>query len=346
MSSSKTFDAGGRSTDPDRRTFSLRLTAAVAAMTGAFGHWSPLGAQPREYPSHPIRIVFPYAPGGGPESTLRLIAKKVEEETGATILIENRPGAGGTVGAAFVKQSPPDGYTLLQGDHATHGANVALFKNLPYDPIADFQPVTLLFFSRTFLIVPSSVNVNSVKELHELAKTKPGGLSYASPGVGSGGHIGGAMLSKAFGTPMIHVPYRGSSPTRTDVLAGRVDFVFNSLQPFIGDVEAGTVKVLAVASQQRAANAPSVPTLDELGFPGVNLQNWFGLFAPVGTDTAIVDRLNSIFSKAASSSTLIDFAAKQGFFIRSMSRVEFASFVKEQIELLGRVVRETKMQIQ
>ena len=154
------------------------------------------------------------------------------------------------------------------------------------------------------------------------------------------------MLAKAFGTPMIHVPYRGSSPTRTDVLAGRVDFVFNSLQPFLGDVEAGTVKALAVASHERASNAPSVPTMDELGYPGVNLQNWFGLFAPTGTYTSIVDKLNAMFSKAASSPTLLDIAAKQGFFIRTLSRAEFAPFVKEQIEVLGRVVRETNMQIQ
>jgi tripartite-type tricarboxylate transporter receptor subunit TctC len=345
MTSRRRLNKAPRSVLADRRTFVMGLTSTAVA-AGAFNHPSLLEAQPISFPAHPIRVVFPYTPGGGPEFTLRLIAKRAEDESGATILIENRPGAGGTVGAASVKQSPPDGYTLLQGDHATHGANVALFKSLPYDPIADFLPVTLLFISRTFLIVPSSLNVNSVKELYELAKTKPGGLTYASPGVGSGGHIGGAMLAKAFGTPMIHVPYRGSAPTRTDVLAGRVDLVFNSLQPFLGDVEAGTVKALAVASHERAPNAPTTPTMNEVGYPSVNLQNWFGLFAPSGTDSLIVDKLNTMFSKAANSQSVVDVAAKQGFFIRTLSRGDFSSFVKEQIEIMGRIVRETDMQLQ
>ena len=347
MTSTKRFGNGLRPFCPDRRKLAVGLTAStVAIMADAFGYRAPLAAQPVAYPAHPIRIVFPYTAGGGPESTLRLIAKQVEYDSGATVLIENRPGAGGTVGAASVKQSPSDGYTLLQGDHATHGANVALFKSLPYDPIADFQPITLLFVSRTFLIVPSSLKVNSVKELYEFAKSKPGGLTYASPGVGSGGHIGGAMLAKAFGTPMTHIPYRGSSPTRADVLAGRVDFVFNSLQPFLGDVEAGTVKALAVASHDRAPNAPTIPSMNEVGYPSVVLQNWFGLFAPSGTASAIVDKLNAMFSKAANAPVVVDVAAKQGFIIRSTSRAEFASFVKEQIEVMGRIVRETNMQLQ
>ena len=337
----------GQKLTASRRAFGIGAISTAALLGSGYGSSSVLRAQqPLTYPVRPVRIVVPYAAGGAPESMLRLIAKRVEDETGAVLLIENRPGAGGTIGAASVKQSPPDGYTLLQGDFATHGTNVSLFKNLPYDAIADFEPVTQLYATRSFLLVPTSLKVSTVKELYELAKTKPGGLTYASPGVGSGGHIGGAMLAKAFGTPMTHIPYRGTAPARTDVLAGRVDFIFLSLQLFLGDIDAGTVKALAAASEQRSPTQPSVPTMAEEGYPDVILQNWFGLFAPSGTDMAILDKLNAMFSKAGHDPTLVNAAANSGFSIRPTSRAEFSSFVKQQIEAMGRVVRENNMQIQ
>jgi tripartite-type tricarboxylate transporter receptor subunit TctC len=342
MSSSK----GTPRLTPSRRIFVTGAFSTAAVIGQGYGGWSGLRGQPLSYPDRPIQVVFPYAAGGGPETTLRFIVKRVEEDTGAVVVIEDRPGAGGSIGATFVKRSPPDGYTLLQGDFGCLGTDPWLFKNLPYDPIADFEPITLLYDSKPFLLVPASLKVNSVKELYELAKTKPGGLTYGSAGVGSGGHICGAMLAKAFGTPMTHIPYRGSEAIRTDILAGRVDMVFNSLEPYLGDIQAGTVKALGVASDHRAPNAPSTPTMAELGYPSVVLDNWFGLFAPSGTDAAILDKLNAIFSQAANAPAVVSAASAIGFFVHTTSRAEFSSFVKQQVQFLGRIVRENNMHIQ
>jgi tripartite-type tricarboxylate transporter receptor subunit TctC len=324
-----------------RRSFAKSATA-LAMMAGPV-RWA--AAQEQPFPSRPIRVVFPYSAGGGPDSTLRLIAGKVEQQSGATILIENKPGAGGTIGSAYVKESPPDGYTLVQGSHSTHATNLWLYKNLRYHPLKDFEPVTLLFQSRTFLLVPSSLGVNSVKELHEYAKKKKGGITFASPGVGSGGHLGGAMLGQAFGVKAVHVPYRGSAPTRTDLLAGRVDYLFNSVHPFIGDLQAGTVKALAIAHGERFPGLPNVPTMAEEGYPDIEIQNWFGLFAPAGVPTDVLDKLNGMFSKAANDPKLKETAAKLGFIINTMSRDGFRDFVEGQVERLGKVVREHDIQI-
>jgi tripartite-type tricarboxylate transporter receptor subunit TctC len=323
-----------------RRSFG-KSVAALALTTG-FGRRTE--AQ-EPFPSRPIRVVFPYSAGGGPDSSLRLVANKVEQQTGATILIENKPGAGGTIGTTYVKQARPDGYTLMQGSHSTHATNPWLYKNLGYDPVKDFEPVTLLFVSRTFLLVPASIGVNSVKELLEYAKKKPGGINYASPGVGSGGHLGGAMLGRAFGVNATHVPYRGSAPARTDVLAGRVDLLLNSIQPFIGDLQVGTVKALAIADTERFSGLPDVPTMAEVGYPGIEIQNWFGLFAPAGVPEPVLDKLNRMFSQGANDPELKESAAREGFLVSTMSRDGFGEFLKGQLDRLGKIVREHNIQI-
>jgi tripartite-type tricarboxylate transporter receptor subunit TctC len=336
---------GLMSTTPRPDLARRRTVTQLAFALGASLFCSKLWAQTGVF-NRPIRIVFPYAPGGGPENILRLIAKRAEEESGATIIIDNRPGAGGTLGASAVKNAPRDGFTILLGDHATLAVNVALFKHLPYDPLVDFVPITLLFTSDVFLIVPSSLDVNSASDLQELGKRRAKGLTYGSPGLGSGGHIAGAMLVEAFGASATHVPYRGSAAVRTDILAGRLDFTFNSLQPYQGDLEAGTVRALAVASLQRAPSAGAIPTTSEVGYSSVVFQNWFGLLAPAATDRHIVDALSAMFLKAAQHFPIAEYAGKQGFTIRTMVPPEFASFIKQQIGDLGQVVRELKLDVQ
>jgi tripartite-type tricarboxylate transporter receptor subunit TctC len=324
-----------------RRGF-IENATAFALTAGAI---RASAAQGQSFPSRPIRVVFPFTAGGGPDTILRLIANKVEQKTGATVIIENKPGGGGSIGTTYVRQASADGYTLMQGSHSTHATNPSLYKNIGYDPQKDFEPITLLFVSRTFLLVPSSLGVNSVKELREYAKQKQGGITYASPGIGSGGHLGGAMLGQAFGLTATHVPYRGSAPTRTDLLAGRVDLLFNSFQPFIGDLEAGTVKALAIAHRERFPGLPNVPTMAEEGYPGIEIHNWFGLFAPARVPLAMLDKLNDMFAQAANDPELTAAAVKQGFLTNTMSRDGFRSFVKDQIEYLGKIVRDLNIQI-
>ena len=238
-----------------RRNF-LRGALAVPAVLTLQGFHSKLGAQ--TYPSRPIRLIWPGATGGGPYTIVRLIAQKVEEK-GATVVVEGRVGANGVVAAAAVKNASPDGYTILLGHNATHAANVTLIKDLPYNPVTDFEPITLLFVLHQALIVPSSLGVKTVQELRELARSKPGGLSYASSGIGAAAHLMAEMLAKAFGTKMTHVPYANSSAARPDLLTGRVDLMFNTLPLFQGDIEAGTMKALAIASPVRLKHAPDLP---------------------------------------------------------------------------------------
>jgi tripartite-type tricarboxylate transporter receptor subunit TctC len=273
-------------------------------------------------------------PGGGPYTLLRRIAQKVEE-TGVSVVVEDRPGRGTSPMA--VKQAEPDGYTILLGSNATHAANVTLLKNSPYDPVADFQPITLLYVIYQSLIVPTSLGVTSVKELQDLARKKPGGLSYASQGVGSAGHLMAAQLGKAFGAPMVHVPYRSSAAARPDLLTGRVDLIFNTQQLFQGDIDTGTVKALAVASPKRLSMHPTVPTLAEQGIPDIDIESWFGLFAPAKTPADRVEALSKMFTAAAHS--VAEPAAKQGFFVRTGSSEEFGALVKNDIVRLGTIIK-------
>jgi tripartite-type tricarboxylate transporter receptor subunit TctC len=321
-----------------RRTFAIGAGVLASATLGhAF-------AQSDSFPSRPIRVIFPYGAGGGPDTTLRMVAMAAERALGSPVVVENRPGAGGTIGTAQIKQAPADGYTLLQGSHSTHASSAQLFKNLTYDPIADFEPVTLLTVSRTFLIVPASLGVNSIKELQELGK-KRGSLTYASPGVGSGGHIGGILLGKSLGIPTTHVPYKSSGETRADLITGRVDFIFNSVHPFTSEIENGTVKVLGLAYSQRFPGLPNVPTMAEEGHPTVEVHNWFGIFAPAKTPVPVLDKLNVIFAAAANQPHVKDSVSKQGFLIQTMSRNEFRDFVKEQIALMSRIIKEANISL-
>jgi tripartite-type tricarboxylate transporter receptor subunit TctC len=317
----------------------LRGALAAPAVLTAQGLSAKLNAQ--TFPSRPVRLVWPGAPGGGPYSILRLIATRVEEK-GPTIVIEGRVGAGGVVAAASVKKANPDGYTILLGHNATHAANVTLVKDLPYDPVKDFEPITLLFVLHQALLVPSSLGVKSVQELRDLARSKPGGLSYASSGIGAAAHLMGAMLAKAFGTPLTHVPYANSSAARPDLLTGRVDMMFNTLPLFQGDIEKGTMRALAVASRERLSHAPDLPTLAEAGYPNIEIESWFGLFAPAKADPAHLDTLNGLFRPAAAS--ISDTAAKQGFVIRTSTRGEFADLVKRDIARLGAMIRDIGIQ--
>jgi tripartite-type tricarboxylate transporter receptor subunit TctC len=321
-----------------RRTL-LRGALAAPAVLTLQGLAGKAGAQ--TFPSRPIRVIWPGAPGGGPYATLRLIALKAEEK-GATILIEGRVGANGVVAAAAVKNADPDGYTIVLGHNATHAANVTLIKHLPYDPVTDFEPITLLFELHQVLLVPSSLGVKSVQELRDLARSKPGGLSYASTGVGAAAHMMGAMLAKAFGTTMTHVPYANSSAAHPDLLKGRVDLMFNTLPLFEGEIERGTIRALAVASRGRLSHAPDLPTLAESGYPDIEIESWFGLFAPARTDPARLETLNALFRPAAES--IAERVAKQGFIIRTSTRVELADLVKREIARLGAMIREIGIQ--
>ena len=290
--------------------------------------------------SRPITIIIPFTPGASSDTLQRLVARKVTENTGQVLVIESRPGGGGSIGAVAVKQALPDGHTLFQANAGTHAANVALYPTLSYDPIKDFRPITLMWSFPQLLAVPLDSPAKSVAELVAYAKSKPGGLSFASQGTGAGGHLLGEMLKRRTGAPMVHVPYRGAGPAAVDLAAGRVDFFFVAFASVRSFLQAGKVRVLAVTSEKRLPAQPDVPTMAEAGFPGIALDAWFGLVAPAGTPDAVIGKLHGAFSQAVRDPEIVKTLIDQGAEAAAPNTpAEFAAFIASETEKLGRIVQ-------
>jgi tripartite-type tricarboxylate transporter receptor subunit TctC len=287
----------------------------------------------------PITIIIPFTPGASSDSFQRLVAKKVTENTGQPFIVESRPGGGGAVGAVVARQAPPDGYTLFQANNGTHAANVSLYTGLPYDPVKDFAPITLMWSFPQLLVVPVTSPVKSVAELVALAKAKPGGLSFGSQGSGSSGHILGEMLRAGTGAPMVHVPYRGAAPASLDVASGHIDFLFVSYASVLPFVQSAKVRVLAVTSAKRLTALPDVETMAEVGFPGYQLDAWFGLVAPAGTPKPIIDKLHAAFVAAVRDKQVAKQIEDQGAEAVSDTPAEFAAFIAAETERFAKIVK-------
>jgi tripartite-type tricarboxylate transporter receptor subunit TctC len=276
-----------------------------------------------------ITVVVSVAAGGSSDIGLRTIAAKVEQLGGPKIIIESRPGGGGTVATLGVKDAAPDGRTLMLASYATHVVNPAMSGGTQYDPIADFQPITPLFSFPVMMTVPAGLEAKSVQELVALAKSKAGGLTYASQGVGTAGHLLGELFKKSSGAPMVHVPYRGAAPAVVDLVAGRVDMMFVGVLPSKAHMAAGKLRALAVTSRTRMKEVPDAPTMAEAGHPDVNTDwVWFGLMGPAGIPADAVKRLNEIFVKAAESPDVRDKLASQGITTVSSTPEQFAARIK------------------
>jgi tripartite-type tricarboxylate transporter receptor subunit TctC len=289
--------------------------------------------------ARPITIIIPYTPGASADTLQRIVGKKVTENTGQVLVVESRPGGGGAIGAAVVKQALPDGHTLFQANAGTHAANVALYSTLPYDPIKDFKPITLMWSFPQLLAVPLDSPATSVTELVALAKSKPGGLSFASQGSGSGGHLLGEMLKVRTGANMVHIPYRGAGPAALDLAAGRVDFFFVSYSSVLSFLQAGKVRVLAVTSPEPLSALPEAQTMRQAGFPGIELDAWFGLVAPAGTPDAVIARLNAAFVQAVRAPDIVRQITEQGAQARANTPSEFAAFIASETQRIGKIVR-------
>jgi tripartite-type tricarboxylate transporter receptor subunit TctC len=289
--------------------------------------------------SRPIIVNIPFTPGASADTLQRLVNKKVTENTGQTLVVESRPGGGGAIAAAAVKQATPDGHTLLQANAATHAANVSLYSTLPYDPVKDFRPITLMWRFPQLLSVPVDSPARSVSDLAEFAKSKAGGLSFASQGSGSGGHLLGEMLKARTGANMVHIPYRGAGPAALDLATGRVDFFFVSYSSVLPFLQSGKVRVLAVTSRQRLPALPDVPTMQEAGFAGIEIDTWFGLVAPAATPDAVIGKLNAAFVQAVRDPEVVKQITDQGAEPATNTPSEFAAFVAAQTEQVGKIVR-------
>jgi tripartite-type tricarboxylate transporter receptor subunit TctC len=289
--------------------------------------------------SRPITIIIPFTPGASADTLQRIVARKVSETTGQIIVVESRPGGGGAIGAAAVKQAPPDGHALFQANSGTHAANASLYATLPYDPVRDFRPVTLMWSFPQLLAVPRDSPARTVDELVALAKSKPGGLSFASQGTGSGGHLLGEMFKARTGANMVHIPYRGAGPAALDLATGRVDFFFVSYSSALSFLQAGKIRPLAVTSPKRMPTLPDAPTMREAGYAGIELDAWFGLVAPAGTPDAVVGKLNAAFVQAVRDPEVGKQMAEQGAEPAGTTPEEFAGFIASEIDRFGKIVR-------
>ena len=315
-----------------------RIVLIVATCTALA---APAFAQ--TYPNRPVKFVSSYAPGGSSDIGLRLVTQKLTEGGWQSPIIENKPGGGGIVAAEIVKQALPDGYTLFQSDISALAINVTLAPNMPYDPIKDFTPITLMWNFPSVLVVPKDSPAKTGAELIALAKTKPGGLSYASQGMGSGGHLLGTMFQNSLGMNMIHVPYRGAGAAMPDVAAGRVDYIFASYGSVKQYIEAGTVRLLAVTSKQRLPDFPDAPTMTELGHGSVFLDVWFGLSGPANMPPDLVSTINSTVAKVLNTPEMIKRLAEVGLYVQTTTPEGYGALIRDDIARLGKVVRDANI---
>jgi len=300
----------------------------------------PSTAQPAAgFPTKAITIVVPFPPGGSSDKAVRMIGQKLSSNIGQPVIIENKPGGGGFIGATAVKQAAPDGYTIFMGHAATHAINVALYDSLPYDPVKDFEPITTFMTFPSILVVPSSLPVKAVSELIALAREKHGGLSYSSQGIGTPGHLLGAMMQTKTNAPLVHIPMKGAAAAITEVVAERVDFLFSSYITAGGFVRDGRLRMLAIASTKRAPALPDLPTMAEAGLPGVDDDYWFGFFAPANTPDAVVRRLHEEFTKAARTPEMEEFLGSQAAAVITNTPEEFKALVRDDIVRWKKIVQ-------
>ncbi len=318
----------------------LLLSTGVSIGLGAFlPSFSFAQASGPAFPSRPLRIVVPYTPGGTNDVIARVLAQKLQEMWSQPVIVENKPGAAGNVGASEVARASPDGYTLLLSNINIVSMNPALMERMPFDPQKDFAPISLLGTSALMLVVNPSVPVQSVRQLIELAKREPGRLSYASSGNGSPQHMSAEMFKALTKTNMLHVPYRGAAPAITDLLAGQVHVTVGVVNQLLPHLKTGKLRALGVTSRKRLASAPEIPTLDESGVPGYESEIWLGLAAPAGTPAAIVNAINQAVHRVMAMHDVAEKLNAQGIDILVSTPEQMRQRSLDDLKRWGDVIR-------
>jgi tripartite-type tricarboxylate transporter receptor subunit TctC len=310
------------------------VSAIVAVLLAACG--GSAGAQ--AFPSKPIRFVVPF-PGGFSDVLARQLGAKMNEALGQPVVVENKPGGSGQIGAQEVMRAPADGHTLFMGHIGTHAINPHLFANLAYDPDRDFTPVTLLVTVPNLLVVHPSVPAQTVQELVAYARKNPGKLSYGSPGNGTSGHLAAELFKATAGVFIVHIPYRGAAPALQDVIGGQVQLLFDTFAQGLPQAKAGKVRALAVTSLKRQAAAPEIPTMDESGFAGWETGPWFGVMVRAGTPDGLVKRLNAELVKALQAPDVREKLAGQGAVAVGNTPEEFQAFIRAESARWAKVVK-------
>ncbi len=318
-----------------------RCLAALLALVAAATSGSA-----EDYPAKPVRVIVPTAPGGMADILARHFGQKFGEKIKQPVIVENKTGAGGVIAADYVAKSPADGYTLYVGFHATNAILPTLDPKLPYNPARDFAPIIHVANLPNVLVVNSKVEVKSVKELVDLARSKPGVLSYASQGIGSSGHIAGEQFRLLTKTDIVHVPYKGAAPALQDLIAGRVPMMFDIVPFALQHIRDGGVRGLAVAAPQRVPVLPDIPTMTEAGYPGVQGGAWFALFAPAGTPPAVIDLLNKAARDAFNAPDVRDKLEPRGVVLVLGSPAELGAWVAADTERWAKVIREAGIKLE
>jgi tripartite-type tricarboxylate transporter receptor subunit TctC len=300
-------------------------------------------ARTETYPSHPIRVVVPFAAGGGVDVIARILQPKMEEVLEQPLVIQNRPGAAGIIGTDDVAKAAPDGYTLLF-TLTPHVVNAYIYKQLPYDPLRDFVPISLIATSPNVLAINPHVKATSVRELIDLAKAQPGTLNYGTAGIGSAFHLAGALFGVMADVNIVDVPYKSGPQAIVDMLGGQVQMVFGNLLTMQPYIEAGQARALGVTSLKRLAVMPDLPTISESGVPGYEFDTWFGVLAPAGTSTDKIQLLATAFRQAAESAEVKKLIAAQGADLAGTTPEEFNSFLRGEMAKWGPVIRQTGLE--
>jgi len=298
------------------------------------------GAQAQSYPNKPVRLVCPFPPGGAVDIASRAVAHELTQILGQPVTVDNRPGAGGNIGADIVAKSAPDGYTLLMTTSGIMAINPALYSKLPFDTVKDFAPVSMVVSLNNVLVVNPSLPAKSVKDVIALAKAQPGKLTYASSGNGTSIHLSGELFKSMTGVDMLHIPYKGSSPAVTDLLAGQVNMMFDNIPSSLPHIKAGKLRALAVTGSKRSQLLPDLPTIAEAGVPGYDSYVWFGVVAPAGTPPAIISRLNAALTKAATTASFHDRLSSQGYDVLSSTPEQMAANIRSEISKWSKIVKD------
>ena len=319
---------------------------ATLLLAGAIAAALPPTTPAQNYPSKPLRLIVPFPPGGGNDILGRTVAQQLSQINGQQVIVDNRGGAGGLIGADLAAHAVPDGYTIFLASIGNLAFTPALNAKLPYDPVRDFAPVTRLATSAFLLVVNPAVPAKSVKELIALAKAKPGSLNYASAGQGSSLHLTSEIFKLATGTDLVHVAYKGSAPALTDLIAGQVQLMFGTMPATLPMAKSGKLRALGVSGAKRAAAAPEVPTIAEAGVPGFKVLNWYGIALPANTPQAIVRKLNSDLRSALAAPPMTEALFGQGLEPAGGTPAEFGDFIKSEIAKYSKVVKAANIRLE
>lgn len=327
-----------------KSNFSINMRSALvcAAVTAL----SCIAANAQSsYPNRPVKLVVPFSAGGSTDLVARQIAQEMTVRTGQPFVVDNKPGAGSTIGADFVAKAPADGYTLLLGTISSHATAVGLYPKLPYDPLKDFAPITEITAIPNVIVTstqnPLMANARNLGDLISLAKKEPGKLTYASSGSGSSNHLATESLKSAAGISLNHIPYRGSGPALTDVGAGHVDLMLDVVLTSLPQIKSGRLKALAITSLKRSPLLPDVPTVAEQGYPGFEVLGWYGLFAPAGTPTEVREQLWRDFTAVLNSDKVRASLASQGGAVIASTPAEFSALIRSEIVRWKKVVEQS-----